>query len=159
MASLAVRFILNLAVVQRPGLTSSQESAAAFAGAILGPPLLGIFVASAIASSEAPPSGGPATVNTLSAGGAALSGGTPALAIAPPTPATPPTPPAGFIAAPTTMISFHGFDRTQAESFASWLGLKPPQFEGTGRVVEHQEPGIGKPMPADLNLKLRLGGK
>jgi len=154
MASLAVRFILNLAVVQRPGLTSSQESAAAFAGAILGPPILGIFVASAIASSEVPRSGGPATVNTLSAGGAALSGSTPALAIAPPTsPAPPaaPTPPA-----PPGMISFHGMDKTQAESFASWLGLNPPQFEGTGRV-EWQEPGIGRPMPADLNLKLRLG--
>jgi len=148
MAINLIAFVISSAIARARGLSANESSRLGLVGSIFQPPVLGIVLSAAIANSETPPRFGSATT-TAPTIGAALSGGPPVLAIGAA------GPPAGYIAAPTTMISFHGMDRTQAESVASWLSLNPPQFEGAGRV-EWQEPGIGKPMPADRNLRLRL---
>src|ERR1022692_527211 len=112
-------FLISRAIAQGRGLPATEVNRLGLVGAILKPPVLGIILASAIANSEAPPGGGATTGKALSATGMALFGGTsvPVIAAGP----TPPVPPG--------MISFHGMDKTQAEKYASWLGLNPPRSE------------------------------
>lgn len=146
--------LLDLAVAENQSIPQADAVRLALVGSFIKPPALGLILAAVLARQEASSTASSGSNTSTTKGNVlkALTGGR--LPLKRPS-GTPASNLMALIAA-TGMPSFHGMEKAQVEQWAKSLNLSV-QYEGvtTGRV-EWQEPGVGKPAPADNVVKLRL---
>jgi hypothetical protein len=134
-------FVLCDFIAKNRGVPNAIATRDGLVGALIGPPILGVVLTSALAQNQA--SSLPVTSPSRAVGGSgvAASGLRPGLG------------PAKAIKNLTAMPSFLGMPREQAETFARLLDLKV-ETEGNGIVIS-QEPDIGKRPNPNGTLKLK----
>jgi PASTA domain len=133
----------GIAIAKSKGAPNRKVFSDALLASMVGPPVMGIALAGAIAQNQASSASGP----VRNPGNATPAGAVPVLSIG-----------AAYERLRNfgIMPSFHGMRRNQAEQFATLLGLDV-QVEGSGDgVVVWQEPGIGKRLNPNNLLKLKL---
>ena len=148
-----ITFLLSRTIAENRGVSDAEANRLGFVGSVMRPPILGVVLASAIASNEAA-----SQATTSSSTGQGGSGGTGKGSGGGSIQSPSQQSPLPISLLPSTgMPSFHAMDKSQAELWATNFGLKV-QFEGahTSGKIDWQEPAIGKAAPSDGVVRLRF---